>query len=133
MTQPIHSQDVTPQKGPAESFIGDVALQNLASANNVSVIVYKVTFQKDAHTNWHTHSQGQVLYFLEGKGRVEIEGQGIIDAAVGDVVEIPPSTRHWHGAHPEEENKMVHLAITYGDITWMEPVADSNYTSAENS
>ena len=129
MTQPIHSQEVSSQKGPAERFTGNVALQNLASAKNVSVIVYKVTFEKNAHTNWHTHSEGQVLYFLEGKGRVEIEGQGVIDAVAGDVVEIPANTRHWHGAHPDEENKMVHLAITYGDTTWMETVPEKVYFS----
>lgn len=130
MTQLVHSQDFPAQEGPKESFTGTVHLQDLASAKNVSLTVYKVTFQKGAHTNWHTHSQGQVLYFLEGKGRVEIEGQGVINAVVGDVVEIPANTRHWHGAHPQEEDHMCHLAITYGEINWMEPVAEDVYTAA---
>lgn len=125
----VHVKDFPGQKGPAERFVGNVTLQNLQQAKNVDVTVYRVTFEKGAHTNWHTHSQGQVLYFLEGKGRVQIEGQEIINAVVGDVVEIPANTRHWHGAHPEEENAMCHLAITYGDITWMEPVDDVIYTS----
>lgn len=127
MPKPLHSTDFAGQKGPATSFTGDVVLQNLQEAKNVDVTVYKVTFEKGAHTNWHTHSQGQVLYFLEGKGRVEIEGQGVINAEVGDVVEIPANTRHWHGAHPQEEKEMVHLAITYGELTWMEPVEETVY------
>ena len=129
MSKPLHAKDFPGVEGPAESFTGDVVLQNLAQTKNVDVLVYRVTFQKGAHTNWHTHSQGQVLYFLEGKGRVQIEGQEIINAEVGDVVEIPANTRHWHGAHPLEEKSMCHLAITYGDITWMEPVEEAIYTS----
>lgn len=129
MTKPFHATDFPAQKGPHESFTGDVHLQNLQQAKGVDVLVYRVTFEKGAHTNWHTHSQGQVLYFLEGKGRAQIEGQDVINAGVGDVVEIPANTRHWHGAHPDEQKQMVHLAITYGEINWMEPVADSVYTS----
>lgn len=129
MTTPLHAKDFPGQKGPAESFVGNVSLQNLAQSQNVTVTIFRVTFQKGAHTNWHTHSQGQVLYFLEGKGRVQIEGQDIINAVPGDVVEIPANTRHWHGASPDEENSMCHLAITYGDITWMEPVDKKVYSS----
>ncbi|HYK08235.1 MAG TPA: cupin domain-containing protein [Candidatus Eisenbacteria bacterium] len=126
----IRAKDFPGQKGPAERFVGDVVLQNLSQSKNVDVTVYRVTFEKGAHTNWHTHSQGQVLYFLEGKGRVQIEGEDIINAVVGDVVEIPANARHWHGAHPEEQNHMCHLAITYGEIEWMEPVDNSIYTSS---
>jgi quercetin dioxygenase-like cupin family protein len=129
MTKPLQARDFPGQNGPDTSFVGDVVLQNLSESKNVDVTVYRVTFQKGAHTNWHTHSQGQVLYFLEGNGRVQIEGQDIINASPGDVVEIPPNTRHWHGAHPDETESMCHLAITYGDITWMEPVDDLVYTS----
>jgi quercetin dioxygenase-like cupin family protein len=126
----LHAKDFPGQKGPHESFVGDVVLQNLATAENVKVTVFRVTFQKGAHTNWHTHSQGQVLYFLEGQGRVQIEGQDIVNALQGDVVEIPANTRHWHGAHPDETTSMCHLAITYGDITWMEPVEDAIYSAS---
>ena len=129
MTKLLHAKDFPGQEGPSDRFAGKAVLQDLQQAKNVDVTVYRVTFGKGAHTNWHTHSQGQVLYFLEGKGRVQIEGQEIINANPGDVVEIPANTRHWHGAHPEEEQSMCHLAITYGEINWMEPVADALYTS----
>lgn len=128
MSNPLHTKDFPSQKGPETSFTGDVLVQSLQSAKNVDVLVAQVTFAKGAYTHWHTHSQGQVLYFLEGKGRVEIEGQGVINAEVGDVVEIPANTRHWHGAHPEEDNHMTHLAITYGEINWMEEVKESDYS-----
>lgn len=129
MTQFLHAKDFPSQQGPTESFTGKVRLQNLATAKNVNITIFRVTFEKGARTNWHTHSQGQVLYFLEGKGRVQIEGQPVIDAIAGDVVEIPANTRHWHGAHPDEENYMCHLALTYGEITWMEPVDNALYLS----
>lgn len=128
MSQPKSATDFPGQKGPAENFTGDVVLQNITTEKDVDATTYRVTFQKGAHTNWHTHSRGQVLYFLEGKGRVEIEGQGVINAEIGDVVEIPANTRHWHGAHPQEQDHMTHLAITYGVLTWMEPVEEDTYT-----
>jgi quercetin dioxygenase-like cupin family protein len=89
-----------------------------------------VTFEKGARTFWHVHSGEQVLYFLKGRGRVRARGaQGSrpLDAVEGDVVHIPAGTEHWHGAHPEEEHTMQHLAITFGKSTWLEPVSEEQY------
>ena len=111
------------QKGAAKNFTGTTYIQHVASAENGPSLVARVTFGKDARTVWHKHSGEQVLYFLEGKGRVQVDDE-LINANPGDIVRIPLNTRHWHGAHPDEQDKMRHLAITYGNVTWLEPVPE---------
>jgi 4-carboxymuconolactone decarboxylase len=125
--QPIKIDDIQQSQGASDNFTGTVFVQSIASADNGPTMTARVTFEKGAHTVWHKHGGEQVLYFLEGKGRVEIEGQGIINASPGDIVRIPPNTRHWHGAHPDEQNKMRHLAITNGGVTWFEAVPEEVY------
>ncbi len=49
----------------------------------------------------------------------------------GDVAHIPAGTEHWHGAHPEEEHAMQHLAITFGKPTWLEPVSEEEYRAGQ--
>ena len=125
--QPINIDDIQQTQGASDNFTGIVFVQPISSADDGPTMTARVTFKKGAHTVWHQHGGEQVLYFLEGKGRVEIEGQEIINASPGDIVRIPPNTRHWHGAHPDEQNKMRHLAITNGGVTWLEPVPEEVY------
>jgi 4-carboxymuconolactone decarboxylase len=51
---------------------------------------------------------------------------------VGDVVHIPPSTKHWHGAAPD--SAMTHIAITESlngtAAEWMEQVVEAQYAAA---
>ena len=58
---------------------------------------------------------------------MQVRGSQASDAVEGDVAHIPPGTEHWHGAHPEEEHAMRHLAITFGETTWGEPVSEEEY------
>jgi 4-carboxymuconolactone decarboxylase len=125
--QPTNINDISQSQGAPENFTGTVFVQPVASSEKGPTIIARVTFEKGAHTVWHTHGGEQVLYFLEGKGRVEIEGQGIIDAGPGDIVKIPSNTRHWHGAHPDEPVRMRHLAVTNNGVTWFEPVNEETY------
>jgi quercetin dioxygenase-like cupin family protein len=125
MAQDTNIDNVPKQQGASDNFTGTVYIQPFAKIDNG--MIARVTFEKGARTVWHTHSGEQVLYFLEGKGRVKREGEEIINAKPGDIVHIPPNTRHWHGADPDEENHMRHMAITGGNVTWLEPVPDENY------
>ncbi len=125
--QPTQINDIPAQQGSSDNFTGTTHIQSISASEDGCTMVARVTFDKDARTFWHTHGGEQVLYFLEGNGRVEIEGQGIIDANVGDIVRIPPKTRHWHGAHPTEEDNMTHLAIVNNGVTWLEPVPEEVY------
>jgi|SRR6266581_3754738 len=125
--QHTNIEDIPQTQGASDNFTGTAFIQPVATSENGATTVGRVTFEKGTRTVWHTHGGEQVLYFLEGKGRVEIEGQGVIDANPGDIVRIPPSTRHWHGAHPDEQHRMMHLAITNNGVTWLEPVPEEEY------
>ena len=47
----------------------------------------------------------------------------------GDVVQIPPEVKHWHGAAPD--SYFVHLAVEVpaegSSNEWLEPVSDEEY------
>lgn len=123
--QKVNLKDIPEQLGSPSIFIGTVHIQPMVALKEQATVGV-VTFEKGAHTIWHKHSGGQVLYFLEGNGRVQIEDE-VIDAQPGDIVRIPPNTRHWHGAHPDEKKLMRHIAITIGENTWLETVTEKMY------
>lgn len=68
-----------------------------------------VKFEDGARTYWHDHPGEQILYVLEGKGRV---GDGSEEWVIepGDVVYTGPGENHWHGAFPG--HSMTHISIT---------------------
>ena len=69
-----------------------------------------VHFPPGARAGWHRHSSDQVLYVVNGIGKVgDDEGEHVISA--GDCVIIPAGTDHWHGAH-DTGSPMSHLTIT---------------------
>lgn len=84
-----------------------------------------VEFEAGARTAWHTHPKGQTLIIISGKGLVQNEGGDIQQMLLGNVITIPPNTRHWHGAAPD--SSMSHIAISTPDngetVTWMELVS----------
>lgn len=127
------ADDLPRQQGSADNFTGDVYFQTVAANEACELGINRVTFAKGARTFWHVHSGEQVLYFLNGRGRVQMRGSLPFDAKEGDVAHIPPGTEHWHGAHHDEEHAMQHLAITFGKPTWLDPVSDEDYQAGKRS
>ena len=88
-----------------------------------------VTFERGARTVWHTHPLGQTLIVTAGVGWIQQWGGSVEEIRKGDVVWIPPGTKHWHGATPT--TSMTHTAITEkldgNAVTWMEKVSDEEY------
>jgi quercetin dioxygenase-like cupin family protein len=122
------SQTVT--EGAATHFTGSVHIEPLFDANNPSRAVgASVTFEPGARTVWHTHSLGQTLIVTAGVGWIQQWGGPIEEIRKGDVVWIPPRTKHWHGA--TATNSMTHIAITEelngNAVTWLERVSDEQY------
>ncbi|MGX1543318.1 (R)-mandelonitrile lyase [Streptomyces adustus] len=98
------------RQGPAEHFTGTVWLDEIAAPGPPSRLhLFNVHFAPGAHTAWHRHPHGQVLYVLEGEGRVQREGGPVEPIRAGDTVWIEPGERHWHGAGPH--TFMTHLAV----------------------
>ena len=68
----------------------------------------KVHFTPGGRTAWHSHPVGQVLYVLDGVGRVQERGGPLFEIRGGDSVVTGPGVWHWHGASPE--GFMTHVA-----------------------
>lgn len=81
-----------------------------------------VSFPAGVRTDWHSHPGGQVLYVVEGKGRVATRNGEVANVAEGDLVYAPPGEEHWHGASVDDP--MRHLALSFGDTSWGGPVED---------
>src|ERR1051325_5518687 len=100
--------------GTSGIFIGQVSRQALHANEQYSVA--EVAFAPGGRTKWHTHTFHQVLVITEGRGVVATEEEER-HVTPGDVLYIPPSTRHWHGAEPDAA--MAHLSLNGpGDTAW---------------
>ena len=84
-----------------------------------SVRQYRVEFQPDARTYWHSHTGPQLLVIVSGVCHVQRWEDILVRVPAGQSVLIGPGEKHWHGAGPE--GGMVHLAININaDTTWLE-------------
>ncbi len=102
---------------PGKTFTGDAELRTqLFPQTEGGIKITMVRFGDGVRTYWHDHPGEQVLYILEGKGRV---GDGTNEWVVGpgDIVYIGPGEKHWHGAMPG--GAMTHISITTkGEPVW---------------
>ena len=119
-------------KGPVDWFTGTVRIDPLFTAPAPARAAgATVTFEPGARTAWHTHPLGQTLIVVSGLGRVQRDGSPIEEIRPGDVVWIPPNTRHWHGASPK--TAMAHIAIQESldgkVVEWLEHVTDTQYAA----
>jgi quercetin dioxygenase-like cupin family protein len=118
--------------GPATNFTGKAYNFGLvANDSTYNTLVGNVYFEKSARSNWHLHPSGQILIVLDGEGYHQLEGQSRQTMTKGDVIKVPPNTRHWHGA--TENNSLTQMYILpkteHGFVTWLEPVTDEQYKS----
>jgi quercetin dioxygenase-like cupin family protein len=122
------SQPFTP--GRAEYFTGSVRIDPLFSARDPARAAgATVTFDPGARTAWHTHPLGQTLIVTAGSGYVQQWDRPIQEIRPGDVVQIPPGVKHWHGA--TATTAMTHIAIQEAldgnPVDWLEQVSDEQY------
>lgn len=112
-----------PNGAYAQYFIGQSYLAPLAQR------VCNVTFEPGCRNHWHIHhGGGQILVCVAGKGYYQEFGKEAQALHPGDVVNIPPEVKHWHGAAPN--SWFSHLAIELSGNTsneWLEPVDDKAY------
>lgn len=118
-------------KAYAQYFVGESYLNMLSTKQ---VVIGNVTFEPGCRNNWHIHHAktggGQILLVTAGKGYYQEWGKEPIQLHPGDVVNIPPEVKHWHGAAPD--SWFSHLAIEVpGKETsneWCEKVTDEEYS-----
>lgn len=119
-----------PNDGFKQYFTGQ---SYLAPLSTEQAGIYNVTFEPACRNNWHIHHAkkggGQILICVGGRGYYQEWGKEAQILVPGDVVNIPPEVKHWHGAAPD--SWFSHLAIEVpGEETsneWLEPVEDKDY------
>ena len=106
-----------------EHFSGAATLQRFLSADaEARGRVYRVAFDAGAATNWHIHSDVQIVFVVAGRCAAQVWGEPAVVAETGDVIRFEGGEKHWHGA--TADGPMTHLAINLGEATeWLEPVA----------
>ncbi|EFQ4468203.1 cupin domain-containing protein, partial [Salmonella enterica] len=89
-----------------------------------------VVFEPGCRNNWHIHHNGgQILLVTGGHGWYQEWGQHARPLVAGDVVNIPPDTKHWHGA--AKDSWFAHIAVEVpaegASNEWLEPVDEAQY------
>lgn len=108
-------------------FIGQAYLNMLTTAG---VSIGNVTFEPGCRNNWHIHHKGgQILLVTGGRGFFQEWGKEAVELHPGDVVNIPPEVKHWHGA--ARDSWFSHLAVEVpaegSSNEWFEAVTDDVY------
>ena len=114
----------------AQYFTGTSYL-NMVSTEQLSI--GNVTFEPGCRNNWHIHHAdkggGQILLCTGGRGWYQEWGSPARELLPGDVVNIPPEVKHWHGA--AKDSWFAHLAVEVpgegARNEWLEPVGDEEY------
>ena len=98
-----------PNNAYARYFDGQSWL-NMLSLEQVSI--GNVSFEPGCRNHWHIHHAkkggGQILLVTAGRGYYQEWGKPARELHPGDVVNIPPEVKHWHGAAPD--SAFQHLA-----------------------
>lgn len=114
----------------AQYFIGNSYLNPLTKPGESTVGLANVTFEPGCRNNWHIHHKGgQILLVTGGRGYYQEWGKEAQELHPGDVVNIPPEVKHWHGAAPD--SWFSHLAVEVpaegASNEWLEAVGDEEY------
>ncbi len=111
----------------AKYFIGNSYLAPLG-VNELGMS--NVTFEPGCRNNWHIHHKGgQVLICVGGRGWCQERGKPARKLKPGDVVNISPEVKHWHGAAADSWFQHIAIAMPAEDASaeWLEPVTDEEY------
>lgn len=111
----------------AKYFVGQSYLNMLTTER---VPIGNVTFEPGCRNNWHIHHKGgQILIVTAGRGYYQEWGKEAQELKPGDVVNIPPEVKHWHGAAPNEwfQHLAVEVPAEGASNEWLEPVSDDDY------
>ena len=111
----------------AQYFIGQSYLKMLTTER---VGIGNVTFEPGCRNNWHIHHKGgQILLVTGGRGWYQAWGKEAQELHPGDVVNIPPEVKHWHGA--AKDSWFQHLAVEVpaegSSNEWLEAVEEEEY------
>ena len=111
----------------AQYFVGQSYLNMLSTER---VTIGNVTFEPGCRNNWHIHHKGGLIVLCTaGLGYYQEWGKEAQELHPGDVVNIPPEVKHWHGA--AKDSWFAHLAVEVpaegASNEWLEVVNEEDY------
>ncbi len=104
------------------SYLAPLSKNGVKSSN--------VVFEPSCRNNWHIHHKGgQILLVTGGRGWYQEWNKPARKLKAGDVVEISPGIKHWHGAAKDSFFAHIAIAVPAENATneWLEPVSDKEY------
>lgn len=119
-----------PNTAFSKYFIGQ---SYLASLSKGQIGIFNVTFEPSCRNNWHIHNAsvggGQILVCVAGRGYYQEWGKEAAALLPGDVINIAPGVKHWHGA--AHDSWFSHLALEVpgenAETVWCEEVSSAEY------
>jgi quercetin dioxygenase-like cupin family protein len=111
----ITPSDVKGGKVKGELFIGDVVRKQLIDESMSKVLLVGMNyFAAGSKAIWHTHTNEQILYAVDGKGIVATEEKEVV-MTPGMIVFVPGGEKHWHGA--SEDTPFTQLGLYHSGET----------------
>lgn len=112
-------------KGYLAPMIANEEVYNFPQTNNV-------TFGPGARSDWHTHG-GMVILVTGGVGYYQEEGKPAQIIRQGDVLEIAPGVKHWHGG--SAGSTFAHISVNTNPerpgVEWFDRISDVEYSQLE--
>ena len=104
MLKDIHVDDMQWEPHPG---LKDLFMKKLLSneQDNIDLSIALVRVKKGAEIPPHVHEQDDIVYHIEGKGKMWIEGKGDFDVRPGTFMRIPGGVKHQ--PHDIEEDILV--------------------------
>ena len=97
------------------------------SVDSQDLSIGRLRFEPGAHSAWHSHGKGQLLFVEEGRARTQKRGQPMRELKVGDVDYTPGGVEHWHGAAPDSPYVQVTIGWRGGSSNWLKKTTDDEY------
>lgn len=123
----IHRGDTqSTDRAREATFTGDVQIGGYFQRSAPSRLSgATVTFAPGSRTPWKVNPAGQMIVVTSGIGRVQTEGEDVVELRAGDTVWFAPGERHWEGASPN--GTMAYVAVQEGGVQFLESVSDDEY------
>lgn len=107
----------------SDTFTGTVWRDPVLTTDGIAINT--IIFEPGAHTYWHSHSGGQLLFIDHGEGVVATRDGEVKSLRAADVVYAPAREEHWHGAAPG--SYLAQTTVSMGTTEWLEALAPEVY------
>jgi quercetin dioxygenase-like cupin family protein len=115
---------VAESQQPGRSFL-DNFTGSIEVVDSSEMRSSRIRFPAGARTNWHVHSERQLLLIEDGEGRFQELGGPMHVLKKGDTFYTQAGVPHWHGAAPDQE--AMQFSVYAGTLEWQQPVTDDEY------